>query len=331
VIAGTIDEAVAMSPRLAYLLRRLAQIPLVLLVVTLSVFALIHVTPGDPIQIMLGMQTSPEAVAALQKRYHFDRSLPEQYLLWVTAALRGDLGSSIRQNQPVAQMIAERFPISLRLSVAAMLLALVAAIPAGILSAVRPNTWIDYLLTGLSIGGLSIPNFTLALLLIYTFAVKLDWFPITGIGSFTRAGGTLWSALGPFVLPAVALGAQQTAILTRLLRASLLEVLSQDYIRTGYAKGLSGRSVVLVHALRNALLPLVTMIAIQFGYLIGITITIEFIFAIPGMGSALLDAVLNRDLPVIQGVTLLIALVFIVTNLVADLAYSILDPRISYS
>jgi len=197
-----------MSPRLAYLLRRLAQIPLVLLVVTLSVFALIHVTPGDPIQIMLGMQTSPEAVAALQKRYHFDRSLAEQYLLWVTAALRGDLGSSIRQNQPVAQMIAERFPISLRLSVAAMLLALVAAIPAGILSAVRPNTWIDYLLTGLSIGGLSIPNFTLALLLIYAFAVKLDWFPITGIGSFTRAGGTLWSALGPFVLPAVALGAQ---------------------------------------------------------------------------------------------------------------------------
>jgi peptide/nickel transport system permease protein len=249
----------------------------------------------------------------------------------VTAVLRGDLGSSIRQNQPVAQMIAERFPISFRLSVAAILLALVAAIPAGILSAVRRNTWVDYLLTGLSIGGLSIPNFTLALLLIYAFAVKLDWFPITGIGSFTRSGGTLWGALGPFVLPAVALGAQQTAILTRLLRSSLLEVLGQDYIRTGYAKGLSGRSVVLIHAVRNALIPLVTMTAIQFGYLIGITITIEFIFAIPGMGSALLDAVLNRDLPVIQGFTLFIALVFIMTNLVADLAYTVLDPRISYS
>jgi len=320
-----------MNPRLAYLLRRLAQIPLVLLVVTLSVFALLHVTPGDPIQIMLGMQTSPEAVAALQKRYHFDRSLPEQYLLWVTAALRGDLGSSIRQSQPVAHMIAERFPVSLRLSLAAMLFALAVAIPAGILSAVRRNSWVDYLLTGLSIGGLSIPNFTLALLLIYAFAVKLEWFPITGIGSSTRAGGTLWSALGPFVLPAVALGTQQTAIVARLLRSSLLDVLSQDYIRTGYAKGLPGRSVVLIHALRNALIPLVTMTAIQFGYLIGITITIEFIFAIPGMGSALLDAVLHRDVPVIQGFTLFMALVFIVTNLVADLVYTLLDPRISYS
>jgi ABC-type dipeptide/oligopeptide/nickel transport system permease component len=320
-----------MSPRLAYLLRRLAQIPLVLLVVTLSVFALLHVTPGDPIQIMLGMQTSPEAVAALQKRYHLDRSLPEQYLLWVTAALRGDLGSSIRQSQPVAHMIAERFPVSLRLSLAAMLFALAVAIPAGILSAVRRNSWVDYLLTGLSIGGLSIPNFTLALLLIYAFAVKLEWFPITGIGSSTRADGTLWSALGPFVLPAVALGTQQTAIVARLLRSSLLDVLSQDYIRTGYAKGLPGRSVVLIHALRNALIPLVTMTAIQFGYLIGITITIEFIFAIPGMGSALLDAVLHRDVPVIQGFTLFMALVFIVTNLVADLVYTLLDPRISYS
>jgi peptide/nickel transport system permease protein len=291
-----------MSPRLAYLLRRLAQIPLVLLVVTLSVFALLHVTPGDPIQIMLGMQTSPEAVAALQKRYHFDRPLPEQYFLWVTAALRGDLGSSIRQSQPVAHMIAERFPVSLQLSLAAMLFALVVAIPAGILSAVRRNSWVDYLLTGLSIGGLSIPNFTLALLLIYAFA-----------------------------LPAVALGTQQTAIVARLLRSSLLDVLSQDYIRTGYAKGLPGRSVVLIHALRNALIPLVTMTAIQFGYLIGITITIEFIFAIPGMGSALLDAVLHRDVPVIQGFTLFMALVFIVTNLVADLVYTLLDPRISYS
>jgi ABC-type dipeptide/oligopeptide/nickel transport system permease component len=320
-----------MNPRLAYLLRRLAQIPLVLIVVTLSVFALLHVTPGDPIQIMLGMQTSPEAVAALQKRYHFDRSLPEQYLLWVTAAIRGDLGSSIRQSQPVAHMIAERFPVSLRLSLAAMLFALVVAIPAGILSAVRRNSWVDYILTGLSISGLSIPNFTLALILIYAFAVKLEWFPITGIGSSTRAGGTLWSALGPFVLPAVALGTQQTAIVARLLRSSLLDVLSQDYIRTGYAKGLPGRSVVLIHALRNALIPLVTMTAIQFGYLIGITITIEFIFAIPGMGSALLDAVLHRDVPVIQGFTLFIALVFIVTNLVADLVYTLLDPRISYS
>ncbi len=317
-----------MSSRGSYLLRRLAQVPLVLVVVSLSVFALIHVTPGDPIQIMLGMETSPEAVAALRQRYLFDRPLAEQYLVWVAKAARGDLGESIRQHQPVAQMIAQRFPISLRLAAAAMLLALAVAIPAGILSAVRRNSWLDHALTGLSVGGLAIPNFTLALLLIYAFAVKLHWFPITGIGS--AAGGTLWGGLGPFVLPAAALGAQQMAILTRLLRASLLEVLTQDYIRTAYAKGLPSRLVVLVHALRNALIPVITVVAIQFGYLVGITITIEFIFAIPGMGSALLDAVINRDLPVIQGFTLFMAAFFILANLAADLVYTLLDPRISY-
>lgn len=319
-----------MSSRAAYLLRRLAQLPLVLAVVTLIVFALIHVTPGDPIQIMLGMQTSPEAVRALQEQHHFDRPLPEQYVRWLGGVLRGDLGASIRQRQPVTEMIAERFPISLRLALAAMLFALVVAVPVGVVSAIRRNTWVDYLLTGLSIGGLSIPNFTLALLLIYLFAVKLDWFPITGIGSAVTAGGSLWERAAPFVLPAVALGAHQTALLARLLRASMLDVLTQDYIRTAYAKGLSSRSVVMVHALRNALIPLVTMTAIQFGYLIGITITIEFIFAIPGMGSALLEAVVNRDIPVIQGFTLFIAVVFIVTNLVADLVYTLVDPRIHY-
>lgn len=319
-----------MSSKPAYLLRRLAQVPFVLTVVTISVFALIHVTPGDPIQIMLGMQTSPEAVTALRKQYHFDRSLPEQYLIWVTGAVRGDLGTSIRQRQPVTQMIAERFPISLQLAVASMLFALVIAFPAGILSAIRRNTWLDYLLTGLSVGGLSIPNFTLALLLIYAFAVKLDWFPITGIGSVTGAEGRFWGTLAPFVLPAVALGTQQTAILARQLRSSMLDVLTQDYIRTAYAKGLSRWSIIVIHALRNALIPMVTMIAIQFGYLIGITITIEFIFAIPGMGSALLDAVVNRDLPVIQGFTLFMAFAFILANLVADVVYTIFDPRISY-
>jgi peptide/nickel transport system permease protein len=318
------------SPRVGYLVRRLAQVPFVLVVVTLSVFALIHVTPGDPVQIMLGMQTSPAAVQALRERYHFDRPLAEQYVRWVGGVLRGELGSSIRQGQPVTAMIAERFPVSFQLATAALLFALAISVPAGIVSALRRNTWVDYCLTGLSIGGLSIPNFTLALLLIYVFAVRLDWFPITGIGSVTRGAGGVWAAVAPLVLPAVALGAQQTAILARLLRGSMLDVLTQDYIRTAYAKGLRGRAVILVHALRNALVPVVTMIAIQFCYLIGITITIEFIFAIPGMGSALLDAVLNRDIPVIQGFTLFMAVLFIVANLLADVAYTLLDPRISY-
>ena len=319
-----------MSHRMAYLLRRLAQVPFVLIVVTISVFALIHVTPGDPIQIMLGMNTSPDAVEALQRRYHFDRPLSEQYLIWVTRAIQGDLGESIRQRQAVTQMIAQRFPVSLQLAVASMCFALVISLPAGILSAVRRNTWIDYILTGLSIGGLSIPNFTLALLLIYAFAMKLGWFPITGIGSVTRTGRPFWAILAPFVLPAVALGAQQTAILARLLRASMLEILTQDYIRTAYAKGLPRWSVVGIHALKNAVIPVVTVVAIQFGYLVGITITIEFIFAIPGMGSAMLDAVINRDFPVIQGFTLFMAMFFILANLVADVVYTVFDPRISY-
>lgn len=314
-----------------YLLRRLAQVPLVLFVVTIIVFALIHITPGDPIQIMLGMETSPQAVEMLRKQYNLDKPLPEQYVLWVANALRGDLGSSIRQHVPVTQMIGERFPVSLRLAAVAMLLALLIAIPAGIFSALRRNTWLDYLLTGVSIGGLAIPNFALALLLIYAFAMKLGWFPITGIGSAVNNEGGLWGVVGPYILPAVALGVQQTAIITRLLRSSLLDVLTQDYIRTAYAKGLAGRPVIVGHALKNAIIPVITVVAIQFGYLVGTTIVIEFIFAIPGMGSSLLEAVVNRDFPVLQGFTLLMAAFFILANLAADLLYAIIDPRIKYA
>ena len=314
-----------------YLLRRLVQVPLVLAVVTIVVFALIHVTPGDPIQIMLGMETSPQAVEALRKQYNLDKPLHEQYVLWISGAVRGDLGNSIRMHEPVSKMIIDRFPISLQLAGAAMLFALLISIPAGVFSALRRNSWLDYLLTGMAIGGLSIPNFVLALLLVFAFAMKLGWFPITGIGSSVGMDSSIWGMVGPFVLPAIALGAQQTAIIARLLRSSLLDVLTQDYIRTAYAKGLGGKAVIVGHALKNAIIPVVTVIAIQFGYLVGTTITIEFIFAIPGMGSALLEAVVNRDFPVIQGFTLVMAVFFIVANLVADFLYTIIDPRIKYS
>ncbi|MHB9090875.1 MAG: ABC transporter permease [Chloroflexota bacterium] len=318
-----------MSSSSAYLLRLLAQTPIVLVVVSLIIFALVHVTPGDPIQIMLGQQTSPEAVAALRQQYNFDKPLHEQYFIWVANAVQGDLGDSIRQHQPVTQMIAGRFPISLQLAAIAMLFALLFAIPAGIFSAIRRNTWLDYLLTGLSVGGLSIPNFALALLLIYAFAMKLGWFPITGIGAST-GDQSIWGKVAPFILPAIALGTQQTGILTRLLRSSMLDVITQDYIRTAYAKGLADRTVIVRHALKNAVIPVVTVVAIQFGYLVGITITIEYIFAIPGMGQAVLEAVMTRDFPVIQGFTLVMALFFVAANLLADLLYTILDPRISY-
>jgi ABC-type dipeptide/oligopeptide/nickel transport system permease component len=307
----------------------LVQIPFVLLAVTLIIFGLMHLTPGDPVQLMLGMDFTPEAAQELRERYHLDRPLHEQYLLWSSRAIQGDLGASIRQSLPVTEMIAKRFPFSLQLASLAMLFALLVAIPAGIISAVRRNTWVDYLLTGVTISGLSIPNFALALLLIYVFALKLEWFPITGIGS-TNRDGSLWGAFSPLVLPALALGAYQMAAVSRLLRSSMLDVLNQDYIRTATSKGLRYRAVVVGHALKNALIPVVTVIAIQFGYMVGLTITIEFIFGIPGMGSAMLEAVVTRDFPVVQGFTLFMAVFFILANLVADVLYTILDPRITY-
>ena len=315
---------------LRYISWRLVQVPLVLVVVTLTIFLVTRATPGDPVQIMLGMQTSPEAVAAIRREFNLDRPLPMQYLLWVGKLLTGDLGRSIRLNDTVTSLLAERFPISLQLATAAMLFALAISVPLGIVAAMKRNSWIDYLCTGYTVIGYSIPNFALALILIYVFSIRLDWLPITGIGSSENAAGGWWTYFSPFIVPAIALGTLQTAIFTRLLRASMIDVLSQDYLRTARAKGLLPTTVILVHALKNAMIPFVTMVAIQFGYLIGVQVTIEYIFAVPGMGSAVLNAVVNRDFPVIQGFTLVIAGFFLFANMVADILYSVLDPRIRY-
>jgi peptide/nickel transport system permease protein len=314
----------------AYLARRLIQVPIVLLVATLTVFLVVRSTPGDPVQIMLGMQTSPESVAAVRAQFRLDEPVLWQYVYWVGDLLRGDLGQSIRLSQPVADLLAERFPVSLRLAGAAMTYAIMLSVPLGVLAALFRNSWIDWPCTGYTVAGFAIPNFALALVLIYVFSIKLGWFPITGIGTEESSAGTIAGFLRPYVLPAVALGTLQTAVLTRLLRSSMIDVLSQDYIRTAHAKGLLPGTVVLLHALKNALIPFVTMAAVQFGYLVGIQVTIEYIFAIPGMGSAVLSAVISRDFPVIQGFTLVIAIFFLATNLIADLLYSVLDPRIRY-
>ena len=313
-----------------FLARRLLQVPLVLVVVTLTIFLIVRATPGDPVQIMLGMQTSPEAAAAIRQEFRLDQPFFLQYLLWVRDLLQGDLGRSIRLNTPVVDLLAERFPVSLRLAAAAMVFAIAVSIPLGILAALKRNTWVDYLCTGYTLAGFAIPNFALALILIYAFSIKLEWFPITGIGTEESASGSLLQAAQPYVLPAIALGTLQVAVLTRLLRSSMIDVLSQDYIRTARAKGLFSPTILFVHALKNALIPYVTMVAIQFGYLIGIQVTIEYIFAIPGMGSAVLSAVVNRDFPVVQGFTLVVAAFFLFANIVADLLYSVLDPRIRY-
>jgi peptide/nickel transport system permease protein len=256
--------------------------------------------------------------------------LPVQYGLWVAKIATGDLGRSIRLNDRVTGLIGERLPISLQLAAAGMIFALLVSIPLGVIAALRRNTWIDYLCTGYTVLGFAVPNFGLALILIYVFSIRLDWLPITGIGTAEAAAGGLWSHFSPFIIPAVALGTLQTAMLTRLLRSSMIDVLSQDYMRTARAKGLLPLTIVMVHALKNAMIPFVTMAAVQFGYMIGVQVTIEYIFAVPGMGSAVLNAVVNRDFPVIQGFTLVIALFFLVTNIAADMLYSLIDPRIRY-
>ena len=313
-----------------YLGRRLIQVPLVLLVVSLMTFLITRATPGDPVQIMLGMQTSKEAADAMRAEFNLDRPLPEQYILWVAKVATGDLGRSIRLNDTVTSLLAERFPVSLQLALAAMLFALAVSIPLGVLAALRRNTWVDYLCTGYTVLGFAVPNFGLALILIYVFSIKLDWLPITGIGSMEAAAGGWWSYSAPFIVPAIALGTLQTAMLTRLLRSSMIDILSQDYMRTARAKGLLPATVVIVHALKNAMIPFVTMATVQFGYMIGIQVTIEYIFAVPGMGSAVLNAVVTRDFPVIQGFTLVIAAFFLFANIMADLLYAVLDPRIRY-
>lgn len=314
----------------SYLGRRLLQVPLVLLVVSLMTFAITRATPGDPATIMLGMQTSPEAVTAMRKEFNLDRSLPEQYGLWIAKVVTGDLGRSMRLNDRVTTLIAERLPISLQLACAGMLFALAVSIPLGVIAALRRNSWIDYLCTGYTVMGFAVPNFGLALILIYVFSIQLDWLPITGIGSSEAEQGGFWKHYSPFILPAIALGALQTAMLTRLLRSSMIDVLSQDYMRTARAKGLLPATIVIIHALKNAMIPFVTMAAVQFGYMIGVQVTIEYIFAVPGMGSAVLNAVVNRDFPVIQGFTLVISVFFLLMNILADMMYALLDPRIRY-
>ncbi|MEI4483179.1 MULTISPECIES: ABC transporter permease [unclassified Phyllobacterium] len=310
-----------------YILRRIAQIPVVLFVVTVTIFVVIRMTPGDPVQIMLGMQTSPEAAAALRATFRLDQPLIWQYLYWIVDLIHGDLGQSIRLNQPVVDLLAERLPISMKLASIAMSFAIIVSIPLGIISALKRNSWVDYLSTGITLLGFSIPNFSLALILIFIFSVTLEWLPITGIGSSSDGFA---GVLAPYILPSLALGMLQVAVLTRLLRASMIEVLDQDYMRTARAKGLLPVTRLFTHALKNAMIPFVTMVAIQFGYLIGIQVTIEYTFAIPGMGSAILNAVVSRDFPVIQGFTLIIATFFLLANIIADVVYSYLDPRIRY-
>ena len=306
--------------------RVLAIIP-VLVLVTAGVFFLIHLTPGDPIDAMMAESADPSVKAALSRQLGLDQPIHVQYLRWMGGVLRGDLGRSIRNNQPVIEDVGRRIRPSVELALLAIVIALVVAFPLGILSAARRNTPVDGAGTTFALIGICMPNFLIALLLIFLFGVTLRWLPVSG---YTDPLEDPINGLRSLTLPAITLGLALAAVITRTLRSSLLEALSEDYVRTARAKGLTERVVLSRHALKNGLIPVATVLGLQLGGLVGGAVITEYVFALPGVGRLVVDAVFARDYPLVQGVVLLIALAYIGTNLLVDLVYGLLDPRIRY-
>ena len=304
--------------------RLLATLP-VLLLVTAGVFALLHLTPGDPIDAMMAESVDTTAKEALRRELGLDRSIAVQYAAWMGRLLRGDLGRSIRTGEPVIENVSRRIRPSLQLALMAMTVSLLVAFPVALASAVRHNTAVDRAGTTFALFGICMPNFLLALLLIFLFGVTLRWLPISGYVDPLEEG---WAGVRSLVLPAVTLGLALAAVITRTLRSSLLDALAEDYVRTARAKGLSEWIVIRGHVLRNALIPVVTVLGLQLGTLIGGAVITEYVFALPGVGRLVVDAVFARDYPLVQGVILLIAVGFIVSNLLVDIVYGWIDPRI---
>ena len=313
---------------LRIILRRVVATIPVLLLVTLGVFLLIHLVPGDPVETMLGESQDPIAKEALRHDLGFDQPLYIQYVHWVGNVLRGDLGRSVRTHQTVLDDVSHRIRPTLELSVYAMLISVAVAVPLATLAATHHNSTIDRFGTGFVLFGVCMPNFVLALLLIFVFGVILRWLPIS---SFTDPFDDPINGIRSLTLPAITLGLALSAVIARTLRSSLLETLTEDYIKTARAKGLSQATVIGRHAMKNALIPVVTVIGLQLGTLIGGAVITEYVFALPGVGRLVVDAIFARDYPLVQGVVLLIAVSFIVCNLAVDILYVWIDPRISRS
>ncbi len=298
-----------------------------LLGISVLVFALVHLIPGDVAQILLGTQATDQQIATMRRTFGLDRPLPIQYLDWLSHILQGDFGVSFRTNRPVLPDLVSRFGVTLQLTLSSMVIALIVAIPLGATSAAKRGKLTDGLSRIVALVGLSIPNFWLGTLLILFVSLVIHWLPPVGFTSLLddpiRGAQTL-------VLPAIALGTAVAAFIMRMVRSSLLEVLRQDYIRTAHAKGLHEHTVLYSHALKNAFIPVVTVIGVQIGYLLGGAVIIESIFSLPGMGRFLLDSISNRDYSIVQGGVLFIALIFSMVNLAVDLVYGWLDPRIRY-
>src|SRR5438309_471583 len=310
-----------------YVVRRiLAVIPVMIVVATVA-FVLIHLAPGDPASVIAGPYAAPEDIAKLRHQLGLDESLPIQLLRWYGRLLRGDLGDSIFLRRPVTEAIADRLEPTLLLTAWATLVAVLMGVPAGIVSARHHNRVLDQSLMGLALLGLSIPNFLLGLLMILVFGVWLRWLPVAG---YVPLDAGLWPNLRSLLMPSLALGLVQSALIARITRSSMLDVLREQFVLTGRAKGLAENVVVYKHALKNAIIPTLTVIGITFALLIGGAVVIETVFNIPGLGRLIISAVLRRDYPVIQGVVLVIAVTYTLINLAVDLVYLTLDPRIRY-
>jgi ABC-type dipeptide/oligopeptide/nickel transport system permease component len=308
-----------------YLVQRIAGVIVTILVVVTIVFLMIRLAPGDPVQLLMGEFRSPEAERALRARYGLDKPVIVQYGVFLWTVLHADLGRSMRDQQPVVQQIARSFPYTLQLTTFAAVVTLLIGVPLGALAATHRGQWQDFAAMLVAVLGRAMPSFWLALLFIYVFSFRLRLLPAFGAGE-----GSLPGTIRALVLPTLVLGIDQAAFLARLIRSGLLEVLNQDYVRTARAKGLKERRVVLKHAMRNAMLPVLTQLGLMVGRLLGGSVIIERVFTRAGIGQLLVDAVTSRDYPVVQGVVLLFGALFVLTNLVVDLLYGLWDPRVRY-
>ena len=310
-----------------YIARRLLGVIPVLILVAIAAFLLIHLVPGDPAMVMLGSDASPQQVQTLRMQLGLDRSLPEQFIVWLRHVLRGNLGESFFLGRPVTQALMERLPATLQLAVLSLIFSLLIGVPAGLIAAVRQNTWWDQLVMATAIGGISVPSFWLGLAMILVFSVQLGWLPS---GGYTPLWENLWQGLRTLTLPSISLGAMQAALIARMTRSSMLEVLRQDYVRTARSKGLGRWLVILKHALKNAMIPVITTIGTAFGVLLGGAVVVEIVFTYPGLGRLVVLAVQRRDYPLVQGALLLTSVIYVAVNLAVDLLYGVCDPRIKY-
>lgn len=304
---------------LKYIIKKLLLMIPVLLGLTIFIFLILHLAPGEPVDLIVGPNATPEVYENVRESLGLNRSLPMQYSIFLKNLLKGDLGRSILQNRPVSELIIERFPITFKLGILSLLLSFAIAVPIGVIAAIKRNTYLDYVsMTGALIG-ISMPTFWFGLLLLYFFAYRLGWFPISGYGTVQH-----------LILPVITVGLTDAAVTARMVRSSMLEVIGADYVRTARAKGVHENIVMSKHALKNALIPVITLLGMRVGWIFGGSVILETVFSIPGIGRLIVDGIFSRDYPVVQGSILVLAASVLIGNLIADILYALVDPRIKY-